>query len=200
MGLKATILATAALLAVASLEAQAATTFYTDRAAFEAATQPLTVEDFANGAFAPGLSVTTSDGRRLGGAGVWRDRPTPAGATTTWSFATAVTAFGADFDLSPAGSGTGLRFTLDGTQELATQLWEIAPSFFGFITDSPFSSVRISSGDLSVFGIAETHNMDNLSFGDALVVPSTVPLPAGLPLLLAALGGFAVLRRGRMAG
>lgn len=181
-------------LVLTAIPVPAATTFYTDRAAFEAVTNPLSVEDFADAALVAGLSVVTSVGQTQ--TGFWRDRPTPAGAQTQWSFAAPVTAFGADFDLSPAGSGTGLQFLLDGTTLLTQSLVTFTPTFFGFTSDVPFSSVVIQSAVAPTNFLAETHNMDNLSFGTVLAPPvAPVPLPAAVWMLLAALVGVFGFKR-----
>ncbi len=63
-------------------------------------------------------------------------------------------------------------------------------NFFGF-TDILFDQIRVDVGSNGVMF------MDNLAFNAAPTV-SVVPLPAGLPLLLGALGGFALLRRHRV--
>ncbi|MEJ6398108.1 VPLPA-CTERM sorting domain-containing protein [Yoonia sp. 208BN28-4] len=180
---------------LAATPTAAATTFYTDRAAFDAATNPLVVEDFADTTLVTGLSVATSVGQAQDG--IWRDRPTPVGAQTTWSFAAPVTAFGADFDLSPGGQGTGLKFLLNGTTLLSQELQNFTPTFFGFISDDPFGSLLIQAGTAPVFYIAETHDMDNLSFGNVLAPPvAPVPLPAAVWMLLAGLGAvFSLSRR-----
>ncbi|MBK0326953.1 VPLPA-CTERM sorting domain-containing protein [Rhodobacteraceae bacterium F11138] len=60
-----------------------------------------------------------------------------------------------------------------------------ANNFFGF-TGTLFDQIRVDTGNRYAF-------IDNLAFAAAPV--SAVPLPAGLPLLLGALGGFAMLRR-----
>ncbi len=188
-----TFLPTLSALILIGVPSQAATTFYTDRAAFEAATQPLNVENFSDATFETGLSVATAAGFRYGSR--WYDRPTPAGAETTWSFAAPVTAFGADFDLTPGGVASGLKFLLDGTNELAMKFTSASPSFFGFVSSDSFASVLIRMADGPANYIAETHFMDNLSYGNALPpVPAAVPLPAPFLMLLAALGGMALLR------
>jgi hypothetical protein len=183
-----------AALAIEAGGTTAATTIYTDRAAFDIATGgSLNFEDFSDASF-QNLSVNSDVGFVTNG--LFRDRPTPVragstGATTTYTFTSPTTAFGADFDLSPNGNGNGLRFVL-GTGEIVSE--EIgAPyiGFWGFVSDLSFTSLTVGAG--SGGGIAETHQFDNLSFGLATPV-APVPLPAGMPLLLSALLGFFGLR------
>ena len=61
-------------------------------------------------------------------------------------------------------------------------------AYFGFELTSPFDRVEI-------FDVTST--IDNEFFGGFSIAkaPPAVPLPAGLPLLLAGLGGLALLRR-----
>ena len=171
--------------------ATAATTIYTDRASFDLATGGnLSFEDF-NDQSLDGFGAT-SDAAFFFNGGV-RDRPTPNGATTTFTFGGGgVTAFGADYDLSPGGSGTGLRFVLDGNEVVSQEIAAPYTGFWGFVSDTFFTTVRVEAG--SGPGIAETHDFDNLSFGVAQPV-APVPLPAGLPLLLAAMAGAFGLSR-----
>jgi hypothetical protein len=189
MGKKSWGLLITALVTFAS-PAQSATTFYTDRDAFEAAMTAFANEQFEDNAFVTGLGVTSDVG--VVQDGMWYDRVTMDGDSTTWSFDTSVTAWGGDFDLSPVGNGQSLKFTLDGADELDMQLAVYEPTFYGFITDTSFSSLAIESGDRG--GLAETYEMDNVTFGLAHPV-AAVPLPAGLPLLIAAMGGLALVRR-----
>ncbi len=171
--------------------AQAATTIYTDRAAFDLATGgSLSFEDFSSGN-ASGAGFTTTNAF-VNGAGQLRGRPTIFGSDVTYSFGSAITAFGGDFDTSPGGSGIGLRFTLDTGEVVSQELSAPYTGFWGFVADTSFSSVVASGG--SGPGFAETHTMDNFSFGVAAPV-APVPVPAGLPMLLAALAAAFGLRQ-----
>ena len=70
-----------------------------------------------------------------------------------------LTAFGADFDLSPFGAGQGVLLTItfsnNTTQQLAVALGGLAgtgfetPFFFGFTSDTAFSSVTLSGGSVT---------------------------------------------------
>jgi hypothetical protein len=181
-------------LAIEAGATSAATTIYTDRAAFDIATGgSLNFEDFSDTTFE---NVTIDSDAGFVTSGFFRDRPTPTnffqtGATTTYTFSTATTAFGGDFDLSPNGNGNGLQFVLSNGEIVSEEIAAPFDGFWGFVSDLSFTSVTVLAG--SGAGRAETHNFDNFSFGLAQPV-APVPLPAGLPLLLSALFGFAGLR------
>lgn len=95
------------------------------------------------------------------------------------------------FDLSEAtanrfynGNNTGLEYTLtsagDGTGELF---------FFG---DGPITGGGVVNGvSYAWFGSYATFSLENVSITEV----SAVPLPAGLPLLLACLGGLGLIAR-----
>jgi hypothetical protein len=74
-------------------------------------------------------------------------------------------------------------------------------TFFTFGTPGTGGIPLLISSDLaialtSIFGAGD---LTGAEFGLANTSPTPVPLPAGLPLLLAGLGGLAVLRRKRAA-
>ena len=182
-------------LAVEAGGTMAATTIYTDRAAFDIATGgSLNFEDFSDATY-ENIAIASDAGFVTNG--FFRDRPTPgrgnnAGDRTTYTFNTATTAFGGDFDLSPRGNGNGLRFVLDGSEIVSQEIGAPYTGFWGFVSDLSFTSVTVEAGSGS--GRAETHNFDNFSFGLAAPV-APVPLPAGLLLMLSALFGFFGLRQ-----
>jgi len=187
-------LAAAALISTAAGAASAATfTTYTDRAAYESAlTGPISTYDFDTGAPASGVTVTGDDVNFSGG--VLNDVVNQgASADTLFSFDAPILGFGGDWDLAgPGGVGTGIAITTMGggsfvvTEEIPSTL---VNDFWGFISDMEFSSLSFVEGT-QANGV-ETYTLDNLTTGG--VAP--VPLPAGLPLLLAGLGGLAALRR-----
>lgn len=76
--------------------------------------------------------------------------------------------------------------------------FSLGPVFVGFISDTAFSSINLVHGDFiaagGVNGFSEAFSIDTAYLSPAVAV---VPLPAGLPLLLAGLGGLALLRRKR---
>lgn len=173
----------------------AATTIYTDRAAFDIATGgSLNFEDFSDTTFE---NVAISSDAGFVTSGIFRDRPTPGSFfqsrdTTTYTFNSPTTAFGGDFDLSPGGNGNGLRFVLSNGEIVSEEIGAPYDGFWGFVSDLSFTSVTVQAGSGS--GRAETHNFDNFSFGLAQPV-APVPVPAGLPLLLTGLLAFVGWRR-----
>jgi hypothetical protein len=113
-------------------------------------------------------------------------------STTVFDFSPGTTAFGASFDLAPGGQGSGIFFEVTlagggGTQQVLPGIVNPAGGtfngFFGFVSDTAFTEVRLGSG---FTGNGEQFNADNLEFA----VPgqtSTVPEPATLALLASGL-------------
>lgn len=194
-----------ALLALLTVSvANAATTFYTTEASFEASHFSGSLEQFdfaslaALNAVAPtnGLTITSSNNVASISGGVFHDRVTrSSGNSTTFEFGSSVNAFGGLFDLGVAGFGQGLEFTFQaffGATEVVSQQLT-SNGFFGFITDTTtlFNRVILTAG--SSTGSAETYTLDDLRYG--LHNPSAVPVPAALFLFAPALLGFFGLRR-----
>ncbi|MEJ6398107.1 hypothetical protein [Yoonia sp. 208BN28-4] len=189
------------LFTLLSFKPATAATFFADRTSFETATQALVLEDFRDSSFASGLTISSDNGERRGNQ--WRDtvsRPLLGllgGAQSTFNFAAPQIAFGATFDLSAGGLDAGLRFVLDGSIALGTELAQADETFFGFIADTPFSSVTIMGGtNGGLLTTSERYTMDDLIFTNT-VAPSTVPLPAPFLLLLAGMVALYTLRRRR---
>ncbi|OAN11467.1 hypothetical protein A3K86_21250 [Photobacterium jeanii] len=108
-----------------------------------------------------------------------------SGSSTTITFDYPILAFGANWDLSPAGQGLGIEITAGGTT-LTTEIpANFTGQFFGFTSDMEISSVVLRSG--SQPGIAETYNADNFVY--------KVPEPASLALLGIGLAGLGFSRR-----
>lgn len=184
----------AAALTFTAVSASAATvTVYTDRTAFESALSGgFAVETFD--ATPAGVTITGSDVNIS--AGRLNDQINDnANVSTTFDFTAATNGFGGDWDLAgPGGMGTGIALSLSlvggGVMTVASELpSSLSNAFWGIVSDVAFTSVSMREGT-QVNGV-ETYTMDNLTTGS--VAP--VPLPATLPLLLAALGGVAVMRR-----
>ncbi len=120
------------------------------------------------------------------------------------------TAFGADFDLSPFGAGQGVLLTItfsnNTTQQLAVALGGLAgtgfetPFFFGFTSDTAFSSVTLSGGSVTPGQNGETFNLDNLLLeqaGTNTQEPSGVPQPSTFGLMGLAMVGLGFARKFR---
>lgn len=168
------ILATALMMSSAAIAtpSMAAEVIYTDQAAFEAAAGMTTTEDFEDATLAPGLTFTSDAGSVSGG--VFDDRLVRGGDETTFTFLTPITAFGAIFNLAPGGAGQGIEFTLTPGGLVGTEVPDsFSGQFFGFISDTAFTSVTLRGGTQG--GSAETYNLDNLQFGFAAA--GAVPEP-----------------------
>jgi hypothetical protein len=169
--------------------------YYTSAATFAAALVSTTVEDFADTTLVPGLSFVSTVGS-IGG-GVFNDRVIRSSQSTAWSFTTAQNGFGGNWDLRPGGAGQGIEFVItllnNTTLTIGTQVPNsYSGQFFGFTSTDAFKKVSYTGGTQP--GVAETHNLDNLSFGSA------VPEPAAWAMLITGFGLVgAVARRRRMA-
>lgn len=86
----------------------------------------------------------------------------------------------------------GLSDSSDGAPVDDTETGAV---FIGILSDTAFSSFTLLHGDKVAPGGVDGAN-ENFWI-DELVLAPAVPLPAGLPLLLAGLGAFGVLRRRR---
>lgn len=143
---------------------------------------------------APPVSVASPNGVRSGGK--WIDVIDGDDGPTIWSFASAINGFGGFFDLFlPGGPGSGITVTLGlvggGTEVLDGIPSTIAGSFWGFTSDTAFTSVSFSEASNCCI---ESYTLDNLTIG---AFPSPVPLPASFGLLAIAVGGIAAFGRKR---
>ena len=202
-------------LAWSSVSSAANISVFTNQALWAAAAgSPIALEDFADATLVPGLTIALNGGGSISGGqinnalavqGICVNGGTGCGGTTIFSISPGTTAFGADWDLTPGGSGSGIQFYLDGAGPGASIASITNPSantqfvgFFGFVSDVSFSTITLASG---FTGSGETFNVDNVQFrtaGDNGGGGGTVPEPATLGLLaLAALLGFSGTARRR---
>ncbi len=143
-----------AMLAAQATTAGAATvTIYTSRTAWENAVggQSLT-EGFADSQLNPGVSfVSTESGHINPTLECYQDVLASSSQNepmTTWSFAPGITAYGGNWTLGgPGGSGNNLLVYIP---ELSLYVGAISNSyegeFWGFVCDTPFTSVRLVGG------------------------------------------------------
>ena len=190
-----------AIVSFFACSANAAVTVYTDRLAWEAAVNNYQEEFFDDGVLDPGVAVVTVNGLMQAGSGVlgpdtvWWDRVIPASdpsgpAETTWSFATPLLGFGANWDLAgPGGPGTAIALSLDGALVGTEIVNGTGGGFFGVTSTASFNAVLVAAGTNPV-GWAETYEMDNM-------VTSTIPAPGAILLGSIGLGFVSWLRRRR---
>ena len=182
----------ALLLATVAAPAMAAEVIYTDERAFRAATTPF-VEGFDDATLRTGLEIDSTIGSISGG--VFNDRVVAGSAQTLFTFRTPISAFGALFDLSPGGAGQGIRITLSGGRNLSVEVSRTAfGEFFGFTSNTPFTSVLFRGGTQG--GTAETYTIDNLQFGLAGNT-GPIPEPSTWALMILGFGALGVALRRR---
>ncbi len=190
------LFAAALVIAATTTTVKAATfQFFTDEAAFDAFFSTTTSFD-----------LSTDDGWELSGDdvsisdGLVTDRIDQDDAPdTVLNFDAPLIGFGANFDLSPVGAGSGIAISVvigDELIELAQELPGTFQGFFGFASDTDFTEISFSEGSRASRP-AESYTFAGPVGAFADIAP--VPVPAGFPLMAAALGAFAVLRRRKKA-
>lgn len=163
--------------------AGAAVTIHTDLNSWRSGLASYVTETFNDTVLEPGVSVTTDNGAFV--SNLWHDRVTTSGDTTTWTFSQPIDAWGADFwNLGgPGGIGTGIQIHLDGALVPSEIPNTQTSGFWGVTSTTAFSEVLLTTGTQSQDAIAETYEMDNMSFSYS---PTVVPAPSAM--ILAALG------------
>ena len=202
--MKLNALLIAAAMGLAASPASAEVTTYEDfsGAAFAAAAGPTTLFDFnttPDGSFDSAsydvgpFILTGGDTAGFGGMQVIGGHvdanvcgTATCGTTFGYSidFAAPITAFAATF--FGAATNSSLTFTVDGAS-FAGPIYNY--SFFGFVSDTPFSRITIS-------GENELHQFDDVRFASAAAVPE----PATWAMLIGGIGVTGGMLRRRTGG
>jgi hypothetical protein len=168
-------------------------TTYTNYVSFLNAIDPsaLVVENFDDGTFEAGFSLTETGGAGVVHYGVYEnivDKDVPR--FQVYNYAPGMSAFGGWFDLkNPGGAGTGINMYIYDDNTLVTAIRNTNEGqFVGFVTDTRFYGVRLE--DAGGSGIQETYFAV-----DVAMVPNPVPVPPAIFLLGSGLLGLGFVRR-----
>jgi PEP-CTERM motif len=204
------MLVASTFLGVSVAHAAIITQFTNDQAGFTAAAtaggKSIVTEDFSDTTLATGLTLVSAGGGSISGGilsnavavfGLCIDGGTGCPSTTVFDFSPGTTAFGATWDLAPAGAGSGIFFEVTlaggGTQTITPGILNpptggTFSGFYGFVSDTAFTEVRLGSG---FTGNGETFNADNLEFAvpgqTTTTTGGSVPEPGTLALLASGL-------------
>ena len=169
-------------------------TVYTDKTAWQnALSGPFDTEDFNDSQLNTGVSYVSNESGHINPAEyVYQDvlaSESQNEPMTTWSFTPQIVAYGGNWTLGgPGGSGNSLLIYIADTSVYVGAIGNsYNGGFWGFISDTSFSSVKCIGGGGS--------NQQNYRLDD--MVYSWVPEPATMSLL--ALGALAMIRRCRRA-
>ena len=191
MNFKPAVFLSTVLLMLSTLTVNAATVIYTDKTAWESALGgSFLTEDFADGQLNnTGVSYTSTASGHINPAQEnYQDVLAHGSATapmTTWTFTPEIIAYGGDWTLGgPGGSGNSLQVYLDSVY-VGFISNSYGGEFWGFISDTPFTSVELIGGS----GTNQQHySLDNMVF-------SPVPVPAAAWLFGSGLIGLIGIAR-----
>jgi hypothetical protein len=172
--------------------ASAGVMVFTDKAAWESALNgQYQTESFDDAQLNLGVSFSSSEPGHFNPAlGYYQDVLTSTSANepfTIWSFSPPMRAYGGDWTLGgPGGSGNSLLVYIEDTSEFVGAIGNsYGGEFWGFISDAPFTEVKLIGGTGSH---QQIYKLDNMVY-------SSVPEPGALCLLGTGVAGLLFLAK-----
>ena len=156
--------------------ASASTVVYTDKTAWEnALAGQYLMEDFSDDQLNAGVSFFSTESGHINPALQYYQDVLASKSQnepmTTWSFTPGIIGYGGNWTLGgPGGSGNSLQVYIDGSNYVDAIPNSYGGGFWGFISDTPFASVKLIGGS----GMHQQHySLDNMVY-------SPVPVPAAI--------------------